>query len=117
MSEPIYIAVMVLLAAVLYAASKYFERRQARMAQERCIRVTGRVVSYAPLEGVLDRKGRTVAATRVAYEVEGKPYEIELDDQIAEADQEVGEEIPLLCDKEDPSQCFIDRFPVKKGWF
>lgn len=115
--DPVYIAVMLCLAAAFYGGSKYFEHRQKKMQAEHCHTVTARVCGYTPLEGA-DKKGRPIFATRLAYEVEGKQYEVQLDDQVAEVDQlPEGSAMELLCSREDPSQCMLTEFPRRKGWF
>lgn len=112
-----YTLLLLALAGGCWLASKYFEKRQQKLKEQHCISVQGKVCRYAPLEGA-DRKGRPVFATVLSYEVEGKSYEVQLDDQIAEVDQKPeGTSIELLCDKNDPSQCMLAEFPIKKGLF
>lgn len=68
--------------------------------------------------GRADRKGRPVFATCLEYQLEGKEYQVQLDDQVAEADQQpLGTAVQLLCSREDPTQCMLAEFPKRKGWF
>lgn len=112
-----YTLLLLVLAGICWLGSRYFENRQKKLTDAHCIRVKAKVQDYAPLESA-DRKGRPVFSTILEYEVEGKEYQVQLDDQVPEAfKQPVGSIVELLCSKTDPSQCMLAELPVKKGLF
>ena len=112
-----YTLILLVLAAGCWAGSRYFEKRQNRLARQHCVPVSASVCGYVPLEGA-DRKGRPVFATCLEYQLDGKEYQVQLDDQVAEADQQpLGTAVQLLCSREDPTQCMLAECPKRKGWF
>ncbi len=105
------------LAGICWAGSCYFDKRQKKLAAQHCIEVTATICEYLPLEGA-DRKGRPVFSTVLSYRVNEQEYQVQLDDQIPAADQKpIGSSVRLLCSKQDPSECMLADFPVKKGFF
>lgn len=109
--------ILLLLAVACWLGSKYFEKRQKALVDRYCLKVDATVADYVPLEGA-DRKGRPVFATVLHYEVDGKSYEVQLDDRIAAQDQLlIGSKVKLLCSKEDPSECMPEQQPKKRNLF
>ncbi len=105
------------MAAIFWAGSRHFEKRQKTLTQQYCIEVDAVISSYAPLDEA-DKRGRPVFATVLSYQVEGKEYEVQLDDKIPQADQKpIGSAVRLLCSRQDPSECILADFPAKKGLF
>lgn len=112
-----YTLLLLALAGACWAGSRYFENRQNKLKQQHCIEVNATVCDYAEMEGA-DRKGRPIFSTVLSYTVEGKEYTVHLEDKVAQADQKpIGSVVRLLCSKQDPSECMLADFPVKKGLF
>ncbi len=108
---------LLLLALGCWLGSKYFEKRQQALVDKHCFEVTATVTDYIPLEGA-DRKGRPVFATVLSYTIEGKEYQVQLDDRIAEQEQQaIGSPVKLFCSKQDPSECMLAQPPRKKNLF
>ena len=58
------------------------------------------------------------AITYTGERMEEALLRVQLDDQVAEADQQpLGTAVQLLCSREDPTQCMLAEFPKRKGWF